>query len=262
MSSRLSPGKWSTRWRIPAWTSHFPSFSAAMRGLKTNAFQTKRPPGASAAATRSKTRRLSLHVGQMQHGAERAVDERRWLVEREVAHVALVQLELDSRLGGLLLRQCEHRRRAVDADDLLAGLLRDRHRNPPVADRELDDGPVGLADELEVERDVLGHVRRPVVVDRCEGRVFVHRGILAIVWSMTRARTFFLSRASASRRGRRASARRILEQGVGALSREGDTVAPVDAEALQREALSAIEAASTAASSTSCASATSAARAT
>ena len=55
------------------------------------------------------------------------------------------------------------------------------HRDPSVPDRELDDRPVGLADELEVERDVLGHVRRPVVVDRCEGGVFVHGGILAIV---------------------------------------------------------------------------------
>src|SRR5512132_773730 len=64
MSSRLSPGKWSTRWRMPCCTSHLPSFSAAIRGLKTNEFQTKRPPGARAAATRSNTWRLSPHVGR------------------------------------------------------------------------------------------------------------------------------------------------------------------------------------------------------
>src|SRR5262249_47762957 len=64
MSSRLSPGKWSTRCRMPCCTSHTPSFAAAIRGSKTNEFQTNRPPGASAAATRSKTRRLSLQVGR------------------------------------------------------------------------------------------------------------------------------------------------------------------------------------------------------
>src|SRR6478609_3117193 len=55
MSRRLSAGTWSTRWRIPCCTSQTPSFAAAMRALKTNEFQTKRPPGASAAATRSNT---------------------------------------------------------------------------------------------------------------------------------------------------------------------------------------------------------------
>ena len=36
---------------------------------------------------------------QVQERAERAVDQRRRLVEREVAHVALAQVELDARLG-------------------------------------------------------------------------------------------------------------------------------------------------------------------
>ena len=48
------------------------------------------------------------------------------------------------------------------------GRLRDRHRDAPVADGELDDRPVGLARELHVPRDVLRHVRRPLVVDRRE----------------------------------------------------------------------------------------------
>ena len=46
---------------------------------------------------------------------------------------------------------------------------RDRDRDAPVADRELDDRPVGLARQLDVERNVLRHVGAHVVVVDREG---------------------------------------------------------------------------------------------
>jgi hypothetical protein len=54
---------------------------------------------------------------QVQEGSEGAVDQRRLLVERELAHVAFAQLEPHTRLGGTSARLFEHRRRRVDSDD-------------------------------------------------------------------------------------------------------------------------------------------------
>ena len=45
----------------------------------------------------------------------------------------------------------EHRRRGVDADHRPPGRLRHRDRDPAVPDRELDERPVGLQRELDVE---------------------------------------------------------------------------------------------------------------
>ena len=137
----------------------------------------------------------------MEERAEGAVDQRRRLVQLELAHVAVPQLELDARGVGARSGLGEHRLREVDADDSAAGGLRRGNRDPSGPDGELDDRAVGLADELRVPGDVLGHVGRPAVVDRREDVVF--------------------------RRGQ-----------------EGDdTVAAVDAPALQTEAQSAIAAA-------------------
>ena len=69
----------------------------------------------------------------------------------------------------------EHRRRGVDADDLLAGRLRDRDRDPPVPDRQLDQRPVRLAGQRDVEGDVGRHVRRPFLVAVRERLVPAHR---------------------------------------------------------------------------------------
>ena len=71
-----------------------------------------------------------------------------------------------------------------------AGLARDRDRDAAVADRELDQGAIGLPGELDVERDVLGHVRRPVVVDRREGVVEAHEADAIVArWTPRRSRT-------------------------------------------------------------------------
>ena len=95
----------------------------------------------------------------MQERAERAVDQRRRLVENQVAHVALAQVELHTRLGGTSTGLREHRRRRVNADHALASRLRDRNRHPPIADRQLDQRPVRLARELDVEGDVGRHLQ-------------------------------------------------------------------------------------------------------
>ena len=72
---------------------------------------------------------------QVQERAERAVDQRSRLVEREVAHVAFVQVELHTRLGRPVAGLLEHRRRRVDSDHPPAGRLRNGDRDPTVADR-------------------------------------------------------------------------------------------------------------------------------
>ena len=62
---RLSAGMYRLTSQSPLSCSRRRSWiSAAISGLKANAFQAKRPPGRSDAETRSKTRRLSAHVGR------------------------------------------------------------------------------------------------------------------------------------------------------------------------------------------------------
>src|SRR4051794_21189689 len=62
---------------------------------------------------------------QVQERAERAVNERRRLVESEVAHVAFAQIKLNVRLGRVGVGLRKHCRRRIDADDSLASCLRD-----------------------------------------------------------------------------------------------------------------------------------------
>ena len=99
---------------------------------------------------------------QVQERAERADDEVDRLVERELAHVALAQL--DGEPGGAVARDRQHRRRRVDADHALAGLACDWNRDPAAPDGELDDRLLGLARKRDVPGDVRGHVGGPVVV--------------------------------------------------------------------------------------------------
>jgi len=111
----------------------------------------------------------------VQQGAGRAVDEGGGFGEGEVAHVALAQVEFHAGLGRADAGLVEHRRRGVDPDDASAGRLRDRDGDSSVPDRELDERPVRLAGELDVEGDVGGHVRRPSLVIVRERLVPAHR---------------------------------------------------------------------------------------
>jgi ubiquinone/menaquinone biosynthesis C-methylase UbiE len=112
---------------------------------------------------------------QMEESSERAIDQRRGLVEGKVTHIALMQVELDASLGRAHTGLLEHRRRRVDADHRSAGRLRDRDRDPPISDRKLDERPVRLACELDIEGDVPRHVSRPFLVAARERLVPTHR---------------------------------------------------------------------------------------
>jgi hypothetical protein len=54
---------------------------------------------------------------QVQKRPEQAIDQGRFLVERELTHVAFAQVELDTRIGGTCAGLLEHRGRRVDSDD-------------------------------------------------------------------------------------------------------------------------------------------------
>jgi len=114
----------------------------------------------------------------VQERAEWAVDQRSRLVEGEVAHVALTQVELRSRLGRPGARLLEYRRRGVDADDAPSSRQRDRDGDPAVSDCKLEKWPVRLPCESDVEGDVLGHVGRPFVVAARVRFVPAHRPML------------------------------------------------------------------------------------
>jgi hypothetical protein len=81
----------------------------------------------------------------------RAVDERRWLIECEVAHIAHVQVEFHPRLGRAEPRLGEHRWRGIDADHAPAGCPCYRDRDPAVPDGKLNQRLVCLASELKIE---------------------------------------------------------------------------------------------------------------
>ena len=83
------------------------------------------------------------HHSELQR-PERAVDQRR-LVESQVTHVTLAQVKLHAGGGRTGPGLGEHRRRGVDSDDLPASGLRDRDRNAPVADRQLDQRAIKYA---------------------------------------------------------------------------------------------------------------------
>jgi hypothetical protein len=94
----------------------------AVEARRDSVVEGERIPGK--ATTRSQCGRDVLEapatVGpgrEVQQRPERAVDERRRLVEREIADVAESKVELDSSVGRTAARHAEHRWRQVDSDD-------------------------------------------------------------------------------------------------------------------------------------------------
>jgi hypothetical protein len=114
----------------------------------------------------------------VQQRAKRAVDQRRLLVEGEVAHVCLAQVELHTRVERTGTGFLEHRRRRVDADDPPAGRLCDRNRNAAAPDRELDQRSVRLTCEFNIEGNVGRHRSRPFLVAVRKCLVPTHRPML------------------------------------------------------------------------------------
>lgn len=100
----------------------------------------------------------------MQKRPERAVDQRRRLLELEIAHVALAEVELHTSLGRIDAGLREHCRRRVDPHHAPSGLASNGDRDTAVPDRELDDKPTGLTGQLDVERHIRRHMRRPLLV--------------------------------------------------------------------------------------------------
>ena len=84
-----------------------------------------------------------------------------------------------------------------------AGLAGHRDRDAAAADGELEQRAVRLTGELDVEGDVLRHVRRPVVVDRREGVVELTADAIVGRWTPRRSRTGTV-RDRGGRRRRRA----------------------------------------------------------
>ena len=116
----------------------------------------------------------------MQERSEWAIDQGRRLVEREFAHVSLVQVELHSRLGRTGASLVEHRWRRINAYDPLTSRSCDRDRDPPVPNRQLDKRPSCLDGEFSVEGNVGSHVSRPFLVAVREYLVPTHRSILVL----------------------------------------------------------------------------------
>ena len=113
-------------------------------------------------------------AGEVEHRPERADHEIGRLVQGELGHVALTQLELDPRVRCVAPCDLEHLDGHVDADHAAAGALGDRDRHATGADRQLDHRPARSRCELDVERHVLGHRRRERVVDGGECVVPAH----------------------------------------------------------------------------------------
>ena len=110
----------------------------------------------------------------MQEGSKWAVDETGFLIEIELADVAETKVEIDAGIGGPHLGLLDHRWRRVDADHATLGRKCDRDCDATIADRQLDQHPFGLAGEINVERHVDRHARRPLVVPLREPLVPTH----------------------------------------------------------------------------------------
>ena len=102
--------------------------------------------------------------GQMQQRPPRAVDQGRRLLDFKLPYVSFTQVELDSLLNCAHSSLREHRRRRVNPYNTSARCLSNRDRNAPVANRKLDQWPVSLTGERDVERDVISPVNRPLRV--------------------------------------------------------------------------------------------------
>ena len=162
-----------------------------MRGSKTKAFQAKRPPGPERGVDALEDAPPVGPGRQVEQRAEGEVDQPGRLVELELAHVALAAARDRPRPRRRARRACA----SIAGDASIPSTCRPVSRATGIATRPLPtasstSGPSRLAGELDVERNVLGHVRRPVVVDRREGVVEAHEadGIVAR-WTPRRSRT-------------------------------------------------------------------------
>jgi hypothetical protein len=72
--------------------------------------------------------------------------------------------EVDPGIGGAATGLLQHRRRGIDADDRAPRSACDVDGDAPAAHPELDERSDCFPPEADVERDVLGHVGRPLVV--------------------------------------------------------------------------------------------------
>src|SRR5436305_1274188 len=129
----------------------------------------ERVPGE--AAVRPKRRRDPLEAaatigprGQMQQRPPRAVDQGRRLVDFKLPYVSFTQVEVDSLLNCAHASLREHRRRRVDPYYTPARCLSNRDRNAPVANCKLDQWPVSITGQRDVERDVSSDAIRPLRV--------------------------------------------------------------------------------------------------
>jgi Winged helix DNA-binding domain len=114
--------------------------------------------------------------GQMQQRPPGAVDQGCRLVDFKLPYVSFAQVELDSRLSRSRSGLSEHRRRRVDPDHTSARCLSNRDRNAPGTDRKLDQWPVSLTSEPDVERDVSSAAGRRLCVPVSPGVVPARHG--------------------------------------------------------------------------------------
>src|SRR5438105_1504241 len=117
----------------------------------------------------------------MEVRTERDDHERDALGHGRLHQVTQAKVELDARERGAAGADVEHPPRRVDADHVKT-VRRDRDRDPPGADTELDDRAGGATRLGQIERHVLGDRRAPRIVetgDRVVGaRRWIHRHIL------------------------------------------------------------------------------------
>src|SRR3954451_15306034 len=92
--------------------------------------------------------------GQMQQRPAGAVDQGRGFLELEFPYVTFAQVELESRLRRAQPRLREHPPRRVDPDHASTRCPSDGNRDAPGADGKLDQWPVGLEGEPDIERNV------------------------------------------------------------------------------------------------------------
>jgi hypothetical protein len=112
---------------------------------------------------------------KMEQRPERAVDQRRGMVECQIPHIAQAKVKIHARCfrpnPGLL----EHRRRGVDPHDSAASGLGHRNRYPAVTYGQLDEVSICFLGETAIERNVGRHLGRPRVIPLGESLFPAHR---------------------------------------------------------------------------------------
>ena len=168
---------------------------------------------------RAAPRRRSSSVCRCSSDRNGIDHERHALVHRRLAQVAEAQVELATPASFACSAQTSSiPRRRVDADDADA-VARDRDRDPPGADAELDDRPAAPPRLLEVERHVLGDAPAPRVVEPGDRVVNAQAFTLSFACGRYPQRLRVYP-APARRRGR-TLARPILTTRAGAIASTG-----------------------------------------